>query len=271
MTHRLETIRPETKSLSVFCRLSLACVAVWALSGCADASPRLAKGENGSVTATAPRLTKLKFDEQPIAEATDFAPWAALASQTEQDSRSLDACIANKDACESAGLVRFRRMLELAQGLAPREQLNLVHHYFNTVEWAHDARDTWSTLYHTAYAKTGDCEDIAIAKYQTLRRLGWSPDSLRMVIGWDSDERDWHALLAVRVDGGVLMLDSVKGLQSPSLLRNVRLVYSISEQGVWDHAPDFVPVGKNAESRMASERAARIAATEGPHHKGVYR
>ncbi len=271
MTYRLETIRPETKSFSVFCRLSLACVAVWALSSCADSSPRLAKGENGSVMATAPRLTKLSFDEQPIAEATDFGPWAALVSQTEQDNRTLEACIANKEACESADLVRFRRMLELAQGLAPREQLNLVHHYFNTVEWTHDARDTWSTLYHTAYGTTGDCEDIAIAKYQTLRRLGWSADSLRVVIGWDGDEHDWHALLAVRVEGNVLILDSIKGLQSPSLLGNVRLVYSISEQGVWDHAPDFVPVGRKAGQRMASERAARIAATEGPHHKGVYR
>jgi predicted transglutaminase-like cysteine proteinase len=167
------------------------------------------------------------------------------------------------------GLARYRRMMELAADLMPREQLNLVQHYFNAVEWTTDARDTWSTLYHTAFTRMGDCEDIALAKYQALRRLGWAPESLRVLIGWDGEEKDWHALLAVSLNGEVVILDSVKGLQSPAMLRSVRLVYSISDQGIWDHAPDFVPVGRDTDRRMASERAARIAASESPSDKGV--
>ena len=63
----------------------------------------------------------------------------------------------------------------------------------------------------------------------------------------------------------------LEALQSPVLLGQVRLVYSISDQGVWDHAPDFVPVGKTSNRGMASERAARIAVTERQNQKGVYR
>jgi predicted transglutaminase-like cysteine proteinase len=265
------TKRPETKSTSLICRAALALVAAWVLAGCADTGPRLAKGERGSVMTTAPRLASFSFDGLPLSAATDFAPWAELAAQNEPDQTSLDACIADKNVCATVDLVRFRRMLELAQSLTPREQLGLVHHYFNTVEWTNDTRDTWSTLYHTAFTKTGDCEDIALAKYQTLRRLGWPVDHLRVLIGWDGAEKDWHALLAVRVGTDVLILDSVKGIQSAALFGGVRLVYSISDQGVWDHAPDFVPVGKFAGTRTVPERAARFAATERQNNKGALR
>lgn len=254
-------------------RLTLAAiVGVWALAGCAG-GPRLAAGEHGSVIKTAPRLASFTFNSAPMADAEEFAPWAALAAQSMPDQVLLDACMADKVKCASPDLVRFRRMMEVAGPLAPRDQLNLVHHYFNTVAWTHDTRDTWSTLYNTALTKTGDCEDIALAKYQTLRRLGWSPENLRVVIGWDGEEKDWHALLAARVDNrtdnSVLILDSIKGLQSPALFGGVRLVYSISEHGVWDHAPDFVPAAKGADQRMASGRAARIAAHQGPTNTGV--
>jgi predicted transglutaminase-like cysteine proteinase len=243
------------------------------LAGCASNSvsmgPRLAQGERGSVHLTSPRLASFTFAGEPLASATDFGPWAALSAHTASDEAALEACIADKDQCASVDLVRFRRMMELAAGLDLRGQLNLVQHYFNAVEWTADARDTWSTLFHTAVTKMGDCEDIALAKYQALRRLGWRAEDLRVLIGWDGEERDWHALLAARLDGEVLILDSINGLQSPALLNKVRLVYSISDQGVWDHAPDFVPVGRDVDRRMASERAARIAATERQSDEGV--
>lgn len=269
------TDRPETKPKS---RLRpLVAVLVLSLAACADGAPRsasrLAQGEYGSVQQTAPRMTLFQFaaQQQPVASAIDFAPWAALATQSTADHSALEACITDKAACISAEAVRFRRMMELAQPLPPREQLSLVHHYFNAITWTTDARDTWSTLYHTAVTGAGDCEDIALAKYQTLRRLGWAADDLRILIGWDGQEKDWHAWLAVRDDQHVLILDSIMGLQRPSAYRHARIVYSISDQGVWDHAPDYVPSAKADEQRMASKRAARHAANERQQHKGVLR
>ena len=241
------------------------------LAGCAGTSPRSAAGATGSVLDTAPRLSKFTFDGEPFAVAEDFAPWAALTAQSQPDQSILDACMSDRESCAVPGLVRFRRMIELARELAPHQQLSLVHHYFNGTEWTSDTRDTWSTLYHTAFTKMGDCEDIALAKYQTLRSLGWPADRLRVVIGWDGEEKDWHAWLAVRDEGQVYLLDSINGLQRPSAYSYARFVYSISDQGVWDYAPNYVPAGKKADQRMVPERAARIAATEGQHNKGVLR
>jgi len=269
MTDRLETnVQMLPRLLTAAFLLMLAPLI---LTGCAGAAPRLAQGENGSVLQTAPRLSQFQFDNQPFTAAVDFAPWSALAAQSVPDQTALEACIADKAACATPNLVRFRRMMELAQGLEKREQLSLVHHYFNSITWTNDARDTWSTLYHTALNGSGDCEDIALAKYQTLRRLGWSADQMRVLIGWDGEENDWHAWLAVTEGEDVLVLDSIEGLQRPSAYRHARVVYSISDQGVWDHAPDYVPATTLDDRRMASERAARHAAIERQQHKGVLR
>ncbi len=244
-----------------------------ALTACTGTAPRLAKGENGSVFQTAPRMSQFHFTPDALTKADDFGPWAALVAQTTPDDVALEACLQEKDTCASPGLIRFRKMMEIARALPKSEQLSLVHHYFNTITWTNDARDTWSTLYHTALTGAGDCEDIALAKYQALRKLGWAAEDLRVLIGWDGHENDWHAWLAVRDDNDgkqadVIVLDSIMGLQRPVSYAHARVVYSISDQGVWDHAPDYVPSVRAEEWRMASERAARHAAND-RQHKGV--
>jgi predicted transglutaminase-like cysteine proteinase len=155
-------------------------------------------------------------------------------------------------------LVRFRRLLELARDLKPRQQVNLVQAYFNAVAWTSEDRDTWLPLVQVAAGRRGDCEDVALAKYATLRRLGWAADSLRVVVGWDAEEHDWHAWLLVDDAGAVQVLDSIKEPQTLRHFHASRAVYSISELGVWDHAPDFVPVAADHDP----ERAARFAALD---------
>jgi predicted transglutaminase-like cysteine proteinase len=150
--------------------------------------------------------------------------------------------------------------MELAAEQDTLTQLSVVHEYFNTTGPAAEGydrsgRDVWEPLYVTASTLRADCEDIALAKYFTLRRLGWAAQDLRVLVGWDKQERDWHAMLAVRLDddrdGDIYVLDNILGFRRVSAFRGTRLVYSISELGIWDHAPDSEPVPK---------RAARIAA-----------
>ncbi|MBL8643428.1 MAG: transglutaminase-like cysteine peptidase [Rhodospirillaceae bacterium] len=263
------TDRFETKSRACRALTFTAVFVAVALSACTGGAPRLAKGENGTVFETAPRMSQFQFADAPLAAPTAFGPWAALAAQSEPDATPLEACLNDKEQCASPGLLRFRKLMELAEALPKHEQLNLVHHYFNTITWTNDARDTWSTLYHTAVTNSGDCEDIALAKYQTLRKLGWAAEDMRVLIGWDGQENDWHAWLAVREADGIVVLDSIMGLQRPASYRHARIVYSISDQGVWDHAPDYVPAVRAQDWRMVPERAARHAANNRQDHKGV--
>jgi predicted transglutaminase-like cysteine proteinase len=226
-----------------------------------------------SVLKAAPRMALFDLAGAPLATAAEFAPWAAQDDQERADEPILSACLADKAQCATVDLARFRRMLELAAALPPREQLGLVHHYFNKVAWTSERRDSWSSLLQTAAQARGDCEDIALAKYRALRRLGWAPENLRVLIGWDNEEKDWHAWLAAREGETVFVLDSILGLQRAGAYPHARIVYSVSELGVWDHAPDYTPPDRNVDPAVAGadvpERAARIAATGQQPNKGV--
>jgi predicted transglutaminase-like cysteine proteinase len=194
---------------------------------------------------SAPRVSEFRFDlGPPLSAAGDFEPWAVLNAGNQAERPALERCIAAREACENAYLLRYRRLLELAADLEPDEQVRLVQEYFNSIEQTLEgfgAAD-WGTLYRVASTNQGDCKAIASAKYFTLRRLGFAPEDLRLVMNWDDREQDWHALLAVRDGGRTWMLDSILGPQDPRAFTRAWMVYSISEVGIWDHAPDFVPV-----------------------------
>jgi predicted transglutaminase-like cysteine proteinase len=221
-------------------RALLTAILLAGLTGCASTP------DNGAlVRESAPRVSQFQFDDSvPLGAAADFEPWAVLTAGNTAERPALEHCIAEREACETVHLRRYRGLLELAADLAPDEQLSLVQEYFNSVHQTLDgfgAAD-WGTLYRVASTHEGDCKAIAIAKYFTLRRLGFEPDDLRLVMNWDDREQDWHALLAVREDGRTWMLDSILGLQQPREFTRAYMVYSISEEGIWDHAPGFVPV-----------------------------
>jgi predicted transglutaminase-like cysteine proteinase len=228
-----------------------------------------------SVLKAAPRLAHFDFAGAPLAPAGDFAPWAGQEAQEAAADAALGDCLADPARCDGSDMSRFRRMMGVAAALPPREQLGLVHHYFNRITWTSENRDSWSSLVQTATTARGDCEDIAIAKYRALRRLGWSAENLRVLIGWDNEEKDWHAWLAARDGESIFVLDSILGLQRGSAYPHARVVYSVSELGVWDHAPDYVPPDRAAmrpsTEAVIPERAARLAATGHQPNKGVHK
>ncbi len=53
--------------------------------------------------------------------------------------------------------------------------------------------------------------DVAIAKYVSLRRLGFHPDRLRLVWLWDTVDDSDHTVLAVFLDGRAFVLDDRYG------------------------------------------------------------
>jgi len=219
-------------------RLIVASLALAGLAACATQP-----GNRAMVVRSAPRVSEFAFDAgAPLTQADAFAPWVTLTASNTAERIPLDSCIAERDACETGHLLRYRRLLELAAGLTPAEQLDLVQEYFNSVEQVLPSGADWSSLYQVAKTHVADCKGIALGKYFTLRRLGWPADDLRVVMNWDDRERDWHAVLAVRAADETLILDSILGLQPPEAFSYGYMVYSISELGLWDHAPDFVPV-----------------------------
>ena len=81
----------------------------------------------------------------------------------------------------------------------------------------------------------GDCEDYAIAKYFTLRRLGFAAESLRIVIAYDRHARDFHALLAAHVGGRSYFLENDNTILNGGKLRPYAVSYAVNENHWWDH------------------------------------
>ena len=124
---------------------------------------------------------------------------------------------------------------------APREvQLEAVNRYVNQAPYLPDllnygARDHWATPVEL-FARGGDCEDYAIAKFVALRALGFSNSRLRLVVVQDLKRRRPHAVLAVNVNDRALVLDNqLPWIVPAEALGHYRPFYSVNEENLWRH------------------------------------
>jgi predicted transglutaminase-like cysteine proteinase len=118
------------------------------------------------------------------------------------------------------------------------EQLIQVNRYVNETPYMQDAAN-WGESDHWAapaefFAQGGDCEDYAIAKYFSLRKLGVPPEQLRIVVLHDQQRRRTHAVLAVAWEGQTLVLDNLRNRILPWWeLYHYLPIYSVNEQSAW--------------------------------------
>lgn len=121
-----------------------------------------------------------------------------------------------------------------------KTQLEAVNRYINQSPYVTDIAswgitDYWETL-GEFIGRDGDCEDYAIAKYYSLKALGFDISEMRIVVLEDENLRVPHAVLAVFIDGKSFILDN----QIPNVVRDTSIVhyrpiYSINEQAWWFH------------------------------------
>jgi predicted transglutaminase-like cysteine proteinase len=120
------------------------------------------------------------------------------------------------------------------------DQLVAVNRYMNTRRYISDSRnwgvkDYWATP-GEFMARSGDCEDFAIAKYLSLRQLGWSDDTLRVAVVRDLSLKVNHAVLIVYFDGRTWLLDNqIRRVVETESVRHYRPVFSINEKYWWRH------------------------------------
>ena len=167
-----------------------------------------------------------------------FPKWTGVVARfNQQDASAADECRAgNRDAC---GVVSWHRMIATLKGKSKREQVESVQAFFNKVTYIEDnvnwgKRDYWATPMELM-ARGGDCEDYAIAKYFSLRKLGFSEDSLRINIVQDMNLGGiMHSVLVVSVDGNELLLDNqITQVRPISKIIHYKPIYAINEVGWW--------------------------------------
>ena len=110
------------------------------------------------------------------------------------------------------GLADWQAVLARLEGERPMVQLDRVNRLMNQVRYREDS-DTWGRSDYWAtpgefFAYGGDCEDFAVAKYYSLRMLGYPAESMRIVVLEDLRLERTHAVLVVELGGRELMLDN---------------------------------------------------------------
>ncbi len=134
----------------------------------------------------------------------------------------------------------WNSLKERLQNLSKMEQLREVNKFWNQWPYRLDQTvykkpDYWAIP--KQFQKTsGDCEDYAIAKYFTLKELGFNPDDMRLIIVIEKIRNIAHAILGVYMDGDVYILDNLSNaVLSHTKLGNYEPQYSVNEKYRWGH------------------------------------
>ena len=170
----------------------------------------------------------------------DFPQWAAALDRHLRD--DLDDGDCDESRLNRCHLAEWLAFLETLRGQPRRRQLEQVNRYANTRDYILDidlygVEDYWAVP-REFLPIGGDCEDFAIAKFFSLRWLGWPAEQLRIVVVQDTNLRIPHAVLAVEHAGTPLILDNqVEEVLADGAILHYTPVYSINEQAWWLHLP----------------------------------
>ncbi len=173
--------------------------------------------------------------EAPVGPARVLRKWGEL---LDRHAGAAEACV-RQAICLDDGLA------PLAGRLAGRPlatQLAAVNAFVNAARYVSD-RENWGASDHWAlpselFARGGDCEDFAIAKYFALRALGLPPGALRLMVLNDRGRGEAHAVLLVADGTQTLVLDNLSPEIRPWREVSPRYLslYSVNEERAWVHA-----------------------------------
>ncbi|MNE53202.1 hypothetical protein D3C80_1479140 [compost metagenome] len=130
--------------------------------------------------------------------------------------------------------------------LEEQQQLHAVNAFFNrTLLFIDDVRtwqqiDYWATPVEALIKGAGDCEDYAIAKYLTLRRLGVPSDRLRITYVKALELNQAHMVLTwyATPTSDPLVLDNLTtDIRPASQRRDLLPVYAFNAEGLWLPGP----------------------------------
>lgn len=150
------------------------------------------------------------FPAQPTAGLT--AKWRDVQARMSEDAALLEACLADPRQC-SREATQLADLLAAGNGKQGRARVGHINRAINlAIRPISDAdrfgADHWSTPIETLNSGGGDCEDYAILKFLVLREAGIAEADLKLLIVRQPANATDHAVLAARVDGEWLLLDS---------------------------------------------------------------
>ena len=155
-------------------------------------------------------------------------------------------------------VILWDKMLDKYKDESILKKLKGVNDFFNKIPYRTDPkhwkkRDYWATPFEFLGSGAGDCEDYAIAKYFSLRKLGVPEEKLRIsyVIykrnGTKYEEAHMVLSYIHKANATPIILDNInKKLILASKRKDLRPIYSFNASGLWKaQTKGSVKVGSN--------------------------
>lgn len=179
--------------------------------------------------------------EYKSTEMSAFKKWANLTTRHKDDLKNKNIntqCRLSKNfKCMNE---EWQDVINNLRGNSPEVMMNGVNRHLNqaayVTDWANwQQQDYWATLSQFFY-KDGDCEDYAIAKFYSLKELGFDAKKMRIVVVHDNNLDVAHAVLAVYLKDKIWILDNQNShvINDDQILHYTPL-YSINEKAWWFH------------------------------------
>lgn len=167
-----------------------------------------------------------------------FLKWTGMLSRYAQEKSKFALC--KTDGETNCPYDEWQDFIRVQRGKPLLEQLSAVNAFMNRHPYIADfmnwgIEDYWETP-GEFFQQDGDCEDYAIAKFITLRRLGYESMDMRIVVVQDLNLRVAHAVLAVKSGNKTYILDNqIRQVVEDQSIHHYRPIYSLSEQAWWLH------------------------------------
>lgn len=170
-----------------------------------------------------------------------FPQWLSVLERHLLDTTAAGSCKSTRfNRCH---LRQWLEFLDSIRNLPEKEQINQVNRFANTREYILDQEnygiaDYWATP-KEFLINNGDCEDFAIIKMLSLKRLGYDVSKMRVVVVQDTNLRIPHAVMALDKGVDILILDNqIEQVISHNDVFHYVPVYSVNENNWWMHVPN---------------------------------
>lgn len=120
-----------------------------------------------------------------------------------------------------------------------KDDIESVNDFFNEVAWTSDTlhwgkKEYWQTPLETLVDFEGDCEDIALAKFTTLRIMGYSEDQLNLVYAQTRGTAHMVLVFYHESSETPYVLDSLnKRLLTIDNRPDLKTVYEFNNDSIW--------------------------------------
>ena len=183
--------------------------------------------------------------DEPFAVPTVVVPdtvlavtWKQLLARINDDLAVVNGCRKTPHQCAVHSASKFLAIAEEGkrqEGIAKIGYINRAATFAIKAHITADNHDKWSSPLTILSRDSGDCKDYAVLKYALLRQIGFSADSVRIIIVEVKLIHKLHAVLAIRAKkGNWLILDNLTLVlvESSVALDFYQPLYELVQDGV---------------------------------------